>query len=658
MVYTATRMFRLKSNSLVLLFSIVFVLVLSILLAFNGYRSYIYNRLSQEALSILVSWNTLEQTKADLLMNRASLNAQGEFDYRDSIDAWNRQIEEFREQFEAFLKHVSRAIVREPSLSYLKDASIIWDMTYSNLVGTNEVLKRLEKTGLDATLFPELIANYYMYRMGDRIGFEESVSVMNLLNQFSYLDITSKELSTQIRGFISELLLKHESNSRQLIYLSAAILALLIASIVLTFLLLAKFRFADQHLAAYQKEEHQTALRRFIKGHETWGNIEGRLGSEEIRSAVGSVVLPVLMRLDDFGGMLDRIGPTELNRRLSAVSSELERTLRDQAFLCMVISFEDGLLVLNILRGTLLAENEEERTFRLIGAIKGFFPDGAPWAFSFTYGRSHVFPGETQDRFKELYEASFYKLLFGRDTIISAESMSKRGNAAIQYPIQLEKPLTEYIKQGKIDKAKEVYARMMTVLSEANYVAMKNGINRMVVAITSALDSLEKFNNLGNSIDIIEITRRIQAMETIEEINGTIDGLIDRIATELSEKRGNYQYHQVGEIHAIIDGDFANPNLSVDIIAEKLNLSAAHVGRVYRNLTGRSIQEALNQKRLDSARELLLKEKITIAEICDTVGIANPMYFYTQFKKQFGLTPKEYRQRETGKGLASPDLTS
>jgi two-component system, response regulator YesN len=139
---------------------------------------------------------------------------------------------------------------------------------------------------------------------------------------------------------------------------------------------------------------------------------------------------------------------------------------------------------------------------------------------------------------------------------------------------------------------------------------------------------------------------------------GIIDGLIDRIATELSEKRGNYQYHQVGEIHAIIDGNFANPNLSVDLIAEKLNLSPAHVGRVYRSLTGRSIQEALNQKRLESARELLLREKITIAEICDTVGIANPMYFYAQFKKQFGLTPKEYRQKETGKGLASPDLIS
>jgi AraC-like DNA-binding protein len=651
-------MFRLKSNSLVLLISIVFILLLSILLAFNGYRNYVYNRLSQEALSILVSWNSLEQTKSDLLMNRASLNARWEFDYRDSIDAWNRQIEEFKAQFDFFLKDVSRAIVQEPSLSYLKDASIIWDMTYSNLRSTNEALKQLEKTGLDSALFPELIANYYMQRMGDRIGFEESVLVMNLLNQFSYLDITSKELSTQVRGFISELLLKHEANSRQLIVLSAAILALLIASIVLTLLLLAKFRFADQHLAAYQNEELQTALRRFVKGHENWGNIVEKLESEEIRSAVDSTVLPVLMKLDDFGGALDRIGPTELNRRLSALSSELGRALRDQAFNCLVISFEDGLLVLNVLRGTLLAENEEERSFRLIEAIKLFFPDGAPWSFSFTYGRSHIFPKETQKSFKELYEASFYKLLFGRDTIISAESMIERGNASIQYPIQLEKPLTEYIKQGSIDKAKEAYSKMMKILSGANYVAMKNGINRMVVAITSALDSLEKFNNLGNSIDIIEITRRIQTMETIEEIDHTIDELIDRIAAELSEKRGNFQYHQVGEIHAIIDGDFANPNLSVDIIAEKLSLSPAHLGRVYRSLTGRSIQEAINQKRLDSARELLLREKITIAEICDAVGIANPMYFYTQFKKRFGITPKEYRQKETGKGLASPDLTS
>jgi AraC-like DNA-binding protein len=651
-------MLRTKSYSLILMFSIFSVLLLLILLVVNGYKSFSYNRLSQESLSIVAAWNNLERTKTDLLMNRTNLNLQGEYDYRENVGKWERQTEDFKNLFDSFLGHVSIVIMYDSSLSYLKDASIIWDMTYTNLRRTNEILRQLEKTGLDSLLFPELVTNYYMHRMGDRISFQDSVLVMNLLNQFAFLDISSKEFSQQIHSFISELQRKHESNSRSLIVLSAIMLVLLIVSVVLTFLLFTKFRLADGHLAAYQREEHYKALRRFIRGHEEWEKIASRLDPGVIRPAMDTPAIPVFIRVDEYSNALETIGPTEINQRLSSLSTDLALHLNGQSFASLVIPFEEGVFVLHILRGTLLSENEEERAFKLIDAIKVSLKGDGVLRFSYTYGQIHLFPAETQKSFQELYEASFYKLLFGKDTIISAESVVSRSTAIVKYPIEQEKLLTECIKQGKIEKAKETYSAMMDVLAAANYVAIKNGINRMVVAITSALDSLEKFNNLRNSIDVVEVTRRIHAMETIKEINQTIYDLIDQIAAELSEKRDNHQYRQIGEIHAIIDREYANPNLSVNTIAERLNLSAAYVGRTYRGLTGMSIQERINRKRMETARELLLKEKITVVEICDTVGITNYMYFYTQFRKHFGTTPKEYRQKETGRSLVSPFTSS
>ena len=41
---------------------------------------------------------------------------------------------------------------------------------------------------------------------------------------------------------------------------------------------------------------------------------------------------------------------------------------------------------------------------------------------------------------------------------------------------------------------------------------------------------------------------------------------------------------------------------------------------------------------------LRAKEHLTIAEIAYKLGFSNPAYFSKCFKKQFGMTPQEYRK--------------
>ena len=185
----------------------------------------------------------------------------------------------------------------------------------------------------------------------------------------------------------------------------------------------------------------------------------------------------------------------------------------------------------------------------------------------------------------------------------------------------------------------------MKVLKESNYAVIRNGINRVVVAITSALDTLEKFNNLSDDLDMIDFTRKIYSMEMLSEINDSIYGLIDHVASELAQKKENYKNTQISQINEIIQKEFSNPNLSTALISEQMNLSTAYLSRIFKYQTGVSIQETINHKRLETAKDLLLQENTTIMEVCKSIGIINDMYFYTLFKKQYGTTPREYRLR-------------
>ena len=62
-------------------------------------------------------------------------------------------------------------------------------------------------------------------------------------------------------------------------------------------------------------------------------------------------------------------------------------------------------------------------------------------------------------------------------------------------------------------------------------------------------------------------------------------------------------------------------------------------------MTGISPIEYIQQFRIVKAAEHLLQTNQPIKEISNAVGIENPEYFATLFKKKTGFTPTEYRKR-------------
>lgn len=49
--------------------------------------------------------------------------------------------------------------------------------------------------------------------------------------------------------------------------------------------------------------------------------------------------------------------------------------------------------------------------------------------------------------------------------------------------------------------------------------------------------------------------------------------------------------------------------------------------------------------RLDNARERLEQSDAPIREITKVVGYRDPLYFSKEFKKKYGLSPMQYRQK-------------
>ena len=85
-------------------------------------------------------------------------------------------------------------------------------------------------------------------------------------------------------------------------------------------------------------------------------------------------------------------------------------------------------------------------------------------------------------------------------------------------------------------------------------------------------------------------------------------------------------------------------NISLHDMANIMNMSESNLYAVFKKITETTPVQYLNNYRLSTANERLIKSNDSIANISESVGIADQFYFSKLFKKKYLLSPQMYRQ--------------
>ncbi len=85
-------------------------------------------------------------------------------------------------------------------------------------------------------------------------------------------------------------------------------------------------------------------------------------------------------------------------------------------------------------------------------------------------------------------------------------------------------------------------------------------------------------------------------------------------------------------------------DVSVDQLAALTGLSRYYFIRIFRQETGYTPHEYLVNRRMATARYLLKYSSLNTREICFESGFSNESVFCSAFKKQHGMTPRQYRE--------------
>jgi len=100
--------------------------------------------------------------------------------------------------------------------------------------------------------------------------------------------------------------------------------------------------------------------------------------------------------------------------------------------------------------------------------------------------------------------------------------------------------------------------------------------------------------------------------------------------------------HFINRVKDLIEKDLEDPELNVNKLSEKINLSSTQLYRKVKAVTGQSSVDFIKDYRLIKSAALLKSTDHSVKEICFMTGFKSPSYFVKCFKVKYGLTPKEF----------------
>jgi len=168
--------------------------------------------------------------------------------------------------------------------------------------------------------------------------------------------------------------------------------------------------------------------------------------------------------------------------------------------------------------------------------------------------------------------------------------------------------------------------------------AAREAYYNILFVLRSAADSLEI--PLGE-MELLSYDQSQLPWENIQGLNQYVRLLFDRMRQQKERKQDDTK-------HSIIDyigQNFADCNLCAATVSHEFLLSEKRIYSIVREMTDMSFNEYLLSVRMRQAGQLLCATSESTGQIAMECGYQAESTFYRVFKRYFGVTPGEYRQR-------------
>ena len=152
---------------------------------------------------------------------------------------------------------------------------------------------------------------------------------------------------------------------------------------------------------------------------------------------------------------------------------------------------------------------------------------------------------------------------------------------------------------------------------------------------------------LGRELGTKNSGFRLLAKSLVAELFIYAKRMENKTNPSASSRTDDPRHRQIEQIACYIAENCCSP-LSLNSIAEQFYMNKCYLSRIFKEITGFTVNGYLHARRIQKARALLVQDPMNISEISEAAGYENLTYFERVFKKHTGMSPLEYR-RQYGK---------
>ncbi|NQX58112.1 AraC family transcriptional regulator [Paenibacillus qinlingensis] len=250
-----------------------------------------------------------------------------------------------------------------------------------------------------------------------------------------------------------------------------------------------------------------------------------------------------------------------------------------------------------------------------------------------------------RDLYMETLAASQYRLFAGWGSVIDFAEAKDLDVRQLRYPLHKEEQLTDALMLGHMEDVRSICMTMLDTMEGYSYKSFHLTVFRLFFAIHMVVDTLEKASGYEFDIPFHDLFAHLSEQERLADMKEAFAALFDRIEDKLGEKKNAKYDELIRIITQMIAAQYMREDLSLDTIAEALNMSPVYLGRLIKKYTSKTLTDFINEYRMEKAQELLRETDKLIVVIAEETGFASNSYFGKVFKKYQGITPNEYRLR-------------
>ena len=200
----------------------------------------------------------------------------------------------------------------------------------------------------------------------------------------------------------------------------------------------------------------------------------------------------------------------------------------------------------------------------------------------------------------------------------------------LSFMSNVQKAISKRNTEGAIEAVNIFVSNMKNMPPEY----IKAIMTRFIYSIKNEYKTPPEADHIQNNIaDIVKYS-------TADDLGAELIGMLQNMISSILENTGD---NTSAKIKEYIDANLGK-DLSLVSLGEIFKLTPSYLSTLFKNAHGIGVVDYINKRRIDKAKSLLQNTQMSIKDISDEVGFMNYNSFARVFKKQVGISAKDFKR--------------